>query len=116
MQQSIEERIKELLKTKRYSINSLAKETGIVQQTLNKQIMGSSTIPVDTITKILDLFPDVSAEWLLRGEGYMTKLSQHNVNGDNIGGNKTVVDTQLIEQLKIKDNQINELLSILKNK
>ncbi len=116
MQQSINERIKELLKSKRYTINSLAKETGVLQQTLNKQIMGQSTMSVDTIIKILNLFPDVSAEWLLRGEGAVFKLFQHNVNGDNIGGNKTVVDSQLIEQLKIKDNQINELLSLLKAK
>ena len=59
MQQSINERIKELLKSKRYTINSLAKETGVLQQTLNKQIMGQSTMSVDTIIKIASIIDNV---------------------------------------------------------
>lgn len=72
MKTTITQRIKELIDFKGMSINSFSKKINIVQTTLNRQINGdTSSIPVDTIEAILHYFPEISAEWLLRGEGDM---------------------------------------------
>lgn len=74
MKTTITQRIKELIDFKEMSINSFSKKINIVQTTLNRQINGdTSSIPVGTIEAILHYFPEISAEWLLRGEGEMIK-------------------------------------------
>lgn len=74
MKTTITQRIKELIDFKEMSINSFSKKINIVQTTLNRQINGdTSSIPVGTIEAILHYFPEISAEWLLRGEGEMMK-------------------------------------------
>lgn len=68
------ERIKSLLTTKKWSVTKLAAEvdeTSTTKVRLNRQINGDTTISVETIELILTTFPDVSAEWLLRGTGNM---------------------------------------------
>lgn len=68
------ERIKELVieKCGDRGESSFSKAIGINQVTFNKYIRGR--IPsLEAIDAILSTFPDVSAEWLLRGEGKMYK-------------------------------------------
>ena len=61
------------------------------QEKLKRQIFGHSLITIRTLRLVLDRFPDVSAEWLVRGEGSMERndipVRQINnlVNGDNNG-------------------------------
>jgi hypothetical protein len=56
------------------SILAFSKEININQTTLNKQLKdGGCGVQVSTLTQILDTYPDLSAEWLLRGEGEMKK-------------------------------------------
>jgi hypothetical protein len=44
------------------------------QQTISKQLKeDGSGVSLTTIVGMLELFPDLSAEWLLRGEGDMKK-------------------------------------------
>ena len=44
------------------------------QKTLNNHINGNVEVSVSTILLVLDAFPDLSADWLLRGKGDMRKL------------------------------------------
>ncbi len=44
------------------------------QKTLNNHINGNVEVSVSTILLILDAFPDLSADWLLRGKGDMRLL------------------------------------------
>ena len=46
---------------------------GSNQKTINQQLRGERSISLDTISKILSSFEDISSEWLLRGEGDMLK-------------------------------------------
>lgn len=61
------------------------------QEKLQRQIYGHSLITVRTLRLVLDRFPGVSAEWLVRGDGTMERqdipVRQINnmVNGDNNG-------------------------------
>ena len=72
MNETIIQRIKKIIDANNMSITSLSNKLNIVQTTLNRQLSGeTSSIPVGTIEAILHYFPDVSAEWLLRGTGEM---------------------------------------------
>lgn len=74
METTVIQRIKKIIDVNGMSITALSKKINIVQTTLNRQLNGdTSSIPVGTIEAILHYFPEVSAEWLLRGEGEMIK-------------------------------------------
>lgn len=68
------ERIIMLMEEKRIpSVRQLAVEIDVPVTTLSKQMSGERTISLETIGSILNTFGDVSAEWLMRGEGPMLK-------------------------------------------
>lgn len=68
------ERIIMLMEEKRIpSVRQLAVEINVPVTTLSKQMSGERTISLETIGSILNTFGDVSAEWLMRGEGPMFK-------------------------------------------
>ena len=67
------ERIREIINIKSRGLSeaAFAEKIGMKQQTLNNYIRGVNKLSVAFITIILETFPDVSAEWLMRGEGDM---------------------------------------------
>lgn len=65
------QRIKDLIDAKGLSVNSFAKTIGIAQTTLNTYFKLNRYPAYETLHAILHTFPDVSAEWLMRGEGDM---------------------------------------------
>ena len=67
------ERIKKIIQYYNLSISSFAIRIGANQVTLNQQINGDRKISLDTVTKILDSFENISSEWLLKGQGPMWK-------------------------------------------
>lgn len=68
------ERIIMLMEEKRIpSVRQLAVEINVPVTTLSKQMSGERTISLETIGSILNTFGDVSAEWLMRGEGPLFK-------------------------------------------
>lgn len=73
MENLITQRVREFLSCNSISINSLAKQINVAQATLNPQLRGDRTLAANIVVKILEAFPDISAEWLLRGEGEMCK-------------------------------------------
>ena len=68
------ERIKMLMSALNIkTTRQLAEECSIVESTIGRQLKGERPINLDTITSILNSYPNVSAEWLMRGEGSMLK-------------------------------------------
>ncbi len=86
-------RIKYIIENSCLSVRCFADEIGINQQTLYKCINGRMP-SVELLQKILSTYPDISAEWLLMGEGDIKKQN---------------LDV-LREQLKEKDEQIRRLI------
>ena len=76
MESLISQRIRAIAERYNFSITALSKRIGVAQQTLNRQIIGENAMSYYTIEAILSCFPEVSAEWLLRGEGEMLKGKQ----------------------------------------
>ena len=71
MEKSVTERFKRIIETKAPSATAFSSEIGISQSTLSSQFTGKNGIQVPVILAALKRYPDVSAEWLLRGKGEM---------------------------------------------
>lgn len=65
--EEIRERIKKVLKDHETTANGISDGDSAVQNKLSRQLR-EAAVTVDTIQLVLRKFPDVSAEWLLRGE------------------------------------------------
>lgn len=66
-------RIKKIIESTGLSERAFAEIIGVKQNTLNQQLKGERGLSLETISKILISYKDISAEWLLRGEGEMIK-------------------------------------------
>lgn len=65
------QRIKELIEKKGYNQTSFSDAIGISQSTIATYFAKNRYPKYDTLHAILVTFTDVSAEWLMRGEGEM---------------------------------------------
>lgn len=71
MESGVYQRVKQVIDTNGISITKLSIELNIPQTTLNRQVSGVSTLSSAVVESILAYFPNLSAEWLLRGKGEM---------------------------------------------
>lgn len=100
--------------------NSVAAGDTAAQKRLNSQLSHGSNLTLDTILRVLDACPDVSADWLLRG-GEKLKSSAPITGAKSVTGkNATVIGQQNVlsenfvrDLLAEKDKQIQTLLQIM---
>lgn len=71
MEVTIYQRITLILEDKQLSVNALSKLVEMSQTTLNTQLKGERALSANVVAKVLSAFPDVSAEWVMRGVGSM---------------------------------------------
>lgn len=115
----LKERIKAMLSARGKKIAHIA-ETPTMEARLGRQINGEAAVPFTTIYKLLYEFHDIDANWLILGEGQMTKnaarpniINHNEVNGSKAGGSINVgtstipVPVQML--LDEKDKRIEEL-------
>jgi len=120
-EKQLKDRIIHLLAHKRYSIARLA-DTESKRIMLRRQINGDAVVPFSTLYLLLYTFHDISADWLILGDGNMYKAERgsqtievenigdsHN-NGDaavHIGnGSQYAIDRHAIEE---RDRTITQL-------
>ena len=77
MESAIIQRVKELLRQRRQNVTQFAAEIGMQQPTVNNYIIGKRSVSYAFIESILNNIPELSAEWLLKGEGEMYKEPGH---------------------------------------
>ena len=121
MQSTVKQRIKSILRAKKIQIPVLSEGDENLRRTLFRQINEDTTLSVSTAVFILEKFPDVSAEWLLRGEGDMFKHTKHatiQTQNGGIGNTQNMntftepidlLRTEIAaknEQIKVKDDQL----------
>ena len=102
MENSIIQRIAEIITSKGFSENSFAKQIGSNQRTINQQLRGDRKLSLDTVCNVINSFGDISAEWLLRGEGSMNK-SEEKTSDIHI-----MYETSL-KQILLRDKRIRDL-------
>lgn len=98
MEATIYQRVKFVLEDKSISVNALSKQINVAQATLNPQLRGDRTLAANIVEKILTAFPDVSAEWLMRGIGTMYS------NQDADDSSYMVAETPHHEEPKIEES------------
>lgn len=98
MEATIYQRVKLVLEDKSISVNALSKQINVAQATLNPQLRGDRTLAANIVEKILAAFPDVSAEWLMRGIGTMYS------NQDADDSSYMVAETPHHEEPKIEES------------
>lgn len=73
MKYSINERISLIVSMSGKSVRAYAESAGIPQTTLNDCIKGNSEPKFNLISKIMNVEPNIDADWLLTGRGEMFK-------------------------------------------
>ena len=117
----VRSRINLLLKEKGITQNAVAAGDAPAQKRLNSQLSHGAAISLDSILRILNACPDVSADWLLGGTGEMYKATKITGANSVTGRNATVIGQQTAvlsenfvrDLLAEKDKQIQTLLALL---
>ena len=76
MKRGVKQRVMDLAEIKTESISGFAKAINVAQTTLSEYLNNGKVPSFKVVNGILEAFPDVSAEWLLRGEGSMYKTTE----------------------------------------
>ena len=100
----IRKQLKDILLRYNATLNSIAVDNAM-QTRLSRQVNGGAAITYDTILHFLEIFPDVSAEWLLRGKGEM--LISDNL--PNFHGEESDSELDVHAELARKTAELEEL-------
>lgn len=87
-------KIRELIDAENMTISSFEKKIGASNNTIRVLLDRNSNVSGAILNKILIAFPNVSAEWLLRGNGtmYLNSTKNYTINEDeNLAVNEPVV-------------------------
>ena len=116
MKEGVLQRIIDVFRTKSNSETQFAKMIGANQKTINQQFKKERSLSLDTVLGILSSFPDISAEWLLRGEGEMLKSDNKNIN-DNFDKSQYVSKNKYESKIYLLAEVTNDLKeTVLENK
>ena len=102
------ERIHKIMKTKELTASQFAGSIGVQPSSVSHVISGRNKPSLEFIQKILKVFPDLSADWLLFGSGNMKREMKDklSINGQmRIDGN---VETEIAPAIKTKPEIIDE--------
>jgi transcriptional regulator with XRE-family HTH domain len=65
------ERISQFVDSKGISMNKLSTEIGVSNSYFSKMVRNNASVGSDIIEKILRIYPDLNATWLMTGNGSM---------------------------------------------
>ena len=95
-------RINQLIESTGLNPTAFAAKIGVQQMTLWGQLNGKRKLSLDTVSAILVSFPQLSAEWLLRGEGTMFKTDKEDAQDKRINN---LIDVISMQQETIRNLQ-----------
>ncbi|MDR0823554.1 MAG: helix-turn-helix domain-containing protein [Prevotella sp.] len=107
MKNSVNDRIRFFTKSNNTTLKELCSIIGIAQGTLTNMFSRGTLPSFNMLDKILKAYPELSADWLITGEGRMLK-SEHNIVDDNNISNS--------EQLNGTSSDTKEIVGIIKDK
>lgn len=96
------------------NLNAFSTKIGMEQSTLHYQFHGKRALSLDTIINTLDAYNELSAEWLLRGNGEMQLPEPEETSAEELKADKrldALVDTIALLQdtIKMKNATIDAL-------
>jgi transcriptional regulator with XRE-family HTH domain len=108
-------RIRDLISQLEISDTAFAKKCGVKQNTFSNQLSKLREVSLTTIIGILNAYPDVSAEWLLRGKGEMFLTDSKDINQESSKLMKLVDTISILQEvINNKTDMIASLTAKLK--
>ncbi len=104
---TISSRLGKFIESMDFSQNEFAKSVGISSPLISQMLNKNSNFGIDTLKKIIDAFPQLSTEWLIKGEGNMV-LSN---NPNDTLPRETSVKIPIIQNQKYFD-YVNDIIDI----
>lgn len=86
MENTINQRIKEFINSIGMNDNQFAKSIGVTQSVISSMFLRNTEPSSKVLVAILNAYAELSAEWLLRGEGNMFKSKEKEGTADRICG------------------------------
>lgn len=123
-EKTLKERMRYLLHEQRWPLTKLS-QNETQRARLGRQINGDAAVPFSTIVLFLSKFPDVSADWLIMGEGEMLKskrsgtsyVTMNNVSDSHAGGSINVGTTAIPDSVqKLLDEKNARIAELEKDK
>ena len=69
------DRIQKLIQAKKLTASKFADQIGVPRSTISHILSGRNNPSLEFLQKILDTYPDIKTEWLIRGDGPMRVIS-----------------------------------------
>lgn len=113
MEGIVAQKIKSVLDDNQISITAFSKMIEMQQVTCNRQIRGDQAVSLGLIEGFLKVFDNVSAEWLLRGEGGQTRANNSSVTKKAQVINDLDNDSSWHSRYLELEKRYDQLLSIL---
>jgi plasmid maintenance system antidote protein VapI len=101
------------------SESEFARRLQVLQVTINNQLSGRMPISANVIFSIANEFPDISLEWLIRGNGemYIDKCKSENIEEVQLPNIEDNIVNNLLKQnhslLKTNENLSNKLIETI---
>ena len=110
LEKKVYERINQLMEKERITPRKLAETIGVGPQSVYNYLTGKQKAPMSFVMMILESFPDVSAEWLIRGNGEMllpSKKSPYLEMAERLRGTSLASEEEedIIAQMNILKNE-----------
>lgn len=68
-------RIQKIIQLKKLNSSAFADKVGVPRSTISHILSGRNNPSLEFIQKVLDTFPEIRTEWLVRGDGHMLKAT-----------------------------------------
>lgn len=68
-------RIQKVIQLKKLTSSAFADQVGVPRSTISHILSGRNNPSLEFVQKVLDSFPEIRTEWLVRGEGHMLKAT-----------------------------------------
>lgn len=114
MENGVKQRVIDLAEIKCDSLSAFTKAINVGQSTMSEYINRGKKPSGVIITAILKQFPDVSAEWLLRGEGDLHKKTDE-LPFVNVNSEESIQNSAEIARLVRDKNELIDEVESLKN-
>jgi transcriptional regulator with XRE-family HTH domain len=69
------DRIQKIIQLKKLNSSAFADKVGVPRSTISHILSGRNNPSLEFIQKVLDTFPEIKTEWLVRGDGHMLKAT-----------------------------------------
>lgn len=116
MEDIVLQRVRQFMKKEHLTNKGLAGVLEMTEANLSNKLNGIRKIDLSTLCVLLDKFPDLSAEWLLRGEGNMYKSKNYDQPKMSFGQFllSTLTKCSKSEAMKVK-NVVDSVVELKEN-